>query len=291
MTGDSASEAPGDAQQRIKRVFVSYSRKDKARVAEVVKTIESFSHEVWWDDRLVAGARFTAETEERLKAADFVVVLWTADSVKSEWVLDEAQVGKAAHKLIPLSLDGQEPPLGFRHIHTINFSNWSGDAAADCTRELARALQGSDGSPRAGATAPNIIAAKPQGRRTIAAAAIAGSAAAIAIIGWLSWQRPASPDDRVERALTALTSSGADERRAPVAQAALEAIESSGRAEDQAALASFGRGDATGALDILERLAADLERSGDRSAAAEAYTRAAAIALMINMVSGRALPQ
>ena len=291
MTGESASDTPGDAHQRPRSVFVSYSRKDKDRVAALVKTIEGLSHEVWWDDRLIAGARFTAETEDRLKAADFVVVIWTADSVRSEWVLDEAQVGKAAHKLVPLSFDGQEPPLGFRHVHTISFSNWSGDRTADCVLELARALQRPGGQTGAGTTAPiapEKIVAKPQGRRMIAAAAIAGSVAALAIVAWLAWRVAPAPDDRVERALQALTRSGADERRAPVAQAALKAIENSGRAEDQAALASFGRGDATGALDILERLAADLERSGERGAAAEAYTRAAAIALMIDQGRGLA---
>lgn len=297
MTNDAASlpsgeqDAGGDTPRRAKRVFVSYSRKDKDRVTAIVRAIEGLSHDVWWDDRLVAGARFTAETEERLKTADFVVVVWTAESVTSEWVLDEAQVGKSDRKLVPISLDGQEPPLGFRHIHTIRFAKWNGEAGADCVGDLARALRGdrpmSDVDPfrREGASGGKAGGAK--GRLAMAALVAAG-VSALAVTGFIATDQAAKSERRMELALAALSSGSVDAQRAPVAQAALREIVNSKRSEDQAALESFGRGDAFGALDLLEGLAADLERSGDRKAAAEAYTRAAAIALMIDQGRGLA---
>lgn len=121
-------------------VFVSYSRTDKARVEPLVAFIDEIVGEVWWDDRLVSGESFTEETERRLNEADFVVVVWTPTSARSKWVLDEAAVGRDAGKLLPVSLDGQIPPLGFRHVHTTDFSAWNGTPDDKCARALKAAL-------------------------------------------------------------------------------------------------------------------------------------------------------
>jgi TolB-like protein len=121
-------------------VFVSYSRADRARIEPLVELIASTGAEVWWDDRLVAGETFSEEIERRLNAADFVVVAWSPQSVRSKWVLDEAAAGRDAGKLLPVSFDGQMAPIGFRQVHTTDFSNWSGGADEKCARALTTAL-------------------------------------------------------------------------------------------------------------------------------------------------------
>jgi tetratricopeptide (TPR) repeat protein len=66
------------------------------------------------------------EIEKALKDCDAVLALWSADSVQSAWVRDEAGFGRDAGKLIPLSLDGTEAPLGFRQYQSISLSGWKG---------------------------------------------------------------------------------------------------------------------------------------------------------------------
>lgn len=121
-------------------VFVSYSRMDRARIEPLVALIARTGAEVWWDDRLVAGETFSEEIERRLAAADFVVVAWSPTSVRSKWVLDEAAVGRDAGKLLPVSFDGQMAPMGFRQVHTTDFSLWGGGADEKCARALTAAL-------------------------------------------------------------------------------------------------------------------------------------------------------
>ena len=94
------------------RVFLSYDRRDADKAAVVVAALERGGHQVWWDRHIKGGRRFEAEIEQALGAADAVVVLWSANSVQSDWVKDEAASGRDRGRLVPATLDGTSPPLG-----------------------------------------------------------------------------------------------------------------------------------------------------------------------------------
>ncbi len=106
------------------RVFLSYARADREGVSELAAALEHSGHEVWWDRRLTGGAEYERVIEEQLDAADVVVVAWSAAATKSHWVRDEATAGRERNRLVPVSLDGTPPPLGFRQLHTIDVTAW-----------------------------------------------------------------------------------------------------------------------------------------------------------------------
>lgn len=282
------------------RIFVSYAREDKDRVARLVAFAATVVDEVWWDDRLVAGESFTEETERRLNEADYVVVVWTPASARSKWVLDEAAVGRDAGKLLPVSFDGQLPPLGFRHVHCTDFSAWNGAATDRCALALKEALtRGAKPAPEpaapaaAAAVSPRSERAPARLWRPLAFAVLGLCAIALVgglMVGALSVFRDRSADEASVAGVTAdlIAGRAPDDPYAAAAKQAVEAIGASKRSEDRAALSSFAAGDQRGALDILERLASDLERAGNMKAAAEAYTRVGAIALLIDQGRGLA---
>ena len=102
------------------QVFLSYAREDRARAVRIADAMEGAGHQVWWDRRIDAGSRFSAEIAEALKAADVVVVLWSPASIDSVWVQDEAAFGRDHGRLVPAMLGPIEPPLGFRQFHAID---------------------------------------------------------------------------------------------------------------------------------------------------------------------------
>jgi len=106
------------------RVFLSYARADRGRVSELAAALERAGHEVWWDRRLTGGSEYGREIETALSEADVVVVAWSAAAAKSHWVRDEAAAGRDRNRLVPVSLDGTPPPLGFRQLHTIDVRAW-----------------------------------------------------------------------------------------------------------------------------------------------------------------------
>ena len=107
-------------------VFLSYDREDSERARLVALALERAGHAVWWDLHIRGGEQYTKVIDEALKAADAVVVLWSQFSVESAWVRDEAAAGRDASRLVPVSLDETDPPLGFRQFQTIDLSRWKG---------------------------------------------------------------------------------------------------------------------------------------------------------------------
>lgn len=121
-------------------VFLSYDRDDEARARPVATLLERAGHSVWWDRQIKGGGEFGAEIEAALNAADKVVVLWSERAVKSAWVRDEAAVGRDTGRLVPASLDGALPPLGFRQFQTIDLSKSKGRANSPQLEELVEAV-------------------------------------------------------------------------------------------------------------------------------------------------------
>jgi TolB-like protein/tetratricopeptide (TPR) repeat protein len=122
------------------KLFLSYARDDTDAATKLVNALERARHEVWWDALIEGGTRYSRSIGEALEAADAVVVLWSSRSVESDWVRDEAAQGRDRHRLVPLSLDGTAPPLGFRQIQTVDISRWHGRVDAAQFRAVERAI-------------------------------------------------------------------------------------------------------------------------------------------------------
>src|SRR5688572_20993814 len=110
-------------------VFVSYARPDEPHAVRVAEALRSQGFGVWRDDELPAHRAYSDEIEERLKSAKAVVVLWSAKAAKSEWVRAEADVARAAGKLVQATLDGTIPPMPFNQVQCAELGGWDGD---DC---------------------------------------------------------------------------------------------------------------------------------------------------------------
>lgn len=107
-------------------LFISYARDDAHKVRALAEALEREGHRIWWDRHIAGGQQFAEEIERALESADAVIVCWSKTSARSAWVRDEAASGRDRNCLIPVTLDGSPPPLGFRQYQTIDLSSWSG---------------------------------------------------------------------------------------------------------------------------------------------------------------------
>ncbi|MFZ1109035.1 MAG: tetratricopeptide repeat protein [Rhodomicrobium sp.] len=110
-------------------IFISYARADRDYARRLAAYIEDAGLTVWWDMSLQPGEVFRDEIERRIGEARHVIVIWSETSVKSDFVQDEADVARKQNKLVPIRIDGCEPPIGFRRYHTHTVSAWPGDLA------------------------------------------------------------------------------------------------------------------------------------------------------------------
>ena len=104
-------------------VFVSYSAADRERVRAFVVALEAADLKVWWDTRIAPGAGFDAEIQAALDNARCVLVVWSHNSVDSEWVITEASEGIERGVLVPVSIDDVKAPLAFRRRQTLEASD------------------------------------------------------------------------------------------------------------------------------------------------------------------------
>lgn len=121
-------------------LFLSYSREDISRVGPLAAAMEREGHQVWWDRHISGGQEFADAIEKALETADVVIVCWTKGSIRSGWVRDEAASGRDRGRLVPVTLDGTQPPLGFRQYQTIDLSNWNGRQASRALAPLKAAI-------------------------------------------------------------------------------------------------------------------------------------------------------
>ena len=121
-------------------LFLSYAREDVERVRPLARALERDGHSVWWDRHISGGQQFAGAIEQALAAAEVVIVCWTQSSVRSDWVRDEAAAGRDNGRLVPVTLDGCSPPLGFRQYHTIDLSGWNGRPRSPVLRPLKAAI-------------------------------------------------------------------------------------------------------------------------------------------------------
>ncbi|MEO5973430.1 MAG: TIR domain-containing protein [Sphingomicrobium sp.] len=139
-------------------LFLSYARPDEPQADRIAEALRGAGYRVWRDDELPAHRAYSDVIEERLKSAAAVVVLWSADAAKSQWVRAEADAARGASTLVQAVLDGCTPPLPFNQIHCADLKEWNGDTNAPGWRKLlasVRALAGAPQRETAKKTAPS----------------------------------------------------------------------------------------------------------------------------------------
>lgn len=174
----------GNSANERQCVFLSYARSDRVQVEPIAHALQNAGFDLWWDALIEGGEAFAHTIEERLDRADAVIVIWSAGSIRSDWVRDEAGQGRDLHKLVPISLDGSEPPIGFRQYHAVDFTHWGGKADSPAFAALLRALS----APGTSGASPFPAPARPVRSRRALLVAAGGGTAALLLGGGIAWR-------------------------------------------------------------------------------------------------------
>lgn len=180
-------------------IFLSYAHADKARAQRLASALEQSGYIVWWDAMIEGGSRFARSIDDALARADAVIVLWSKSSVESDWVRDEASYARDRRRLVPVSLDGSTPPLGFRQYQTINLAHGRGRAQAAEFQSVLRAVESAISQEPA---EPRPVPSAPVSRRT--ALALAGGATVAAVGGAAAWRGGLLGGGRTEDSIAVL---------------------------------------------------------------------------------------
>lgn len=172
-------------------IFISYAREDRETVAKLAAALEGAGYSLWWDRHIATGAEFSADIEREIKAAKAVIVAWSQTAISSHWVKDEATYARDAGKLVPISLDQTEPPMGFRQFQASDLAGWRGAAdAAEFVKlkdSIGQKVGARRATPGAARSVPSVRQI-PIARRFLIGGAAIILAAAAALAFWQPWK-------------------------------------------------------------------------------------------------------
>ena len=186
-------------------IFISYASEDRARAKVLAGSLEDRGWSVWWDREVLPGRQFSQIIEEELGKAKCVIVLWSKESVESEWVRNEAREAARREVLVPVSIDNVDIPLEFSGTEAANLVDWRVGTPHPEFDRLFRAVCAILGQPVLAKTSETTpggqerrletkkTGTKSQKVKVLAAIGI-GTLIAIAavLVVWL-WPRPKAP--------------------------------------------------------------------------------------------------
>jgi hypothetical protein len=121
-------------------IFISYASSESSRAKQLANVLVEQGWTVWWDSQIKVGESWANQIEQALDGARCVIVLWSANSASSAWVLDEAAYARELGKLIPVQLDKARIPFGFERLQTIALIDWDGQSNHPGMKNLLRAI-------------------------------------------------------------------------------------------------------------------------------------------------------
>lgn len=131
-------------------IFISYAHEDRESAEHVAQVLEAVGFTVWWDRRIPAGRTWRSVLEEALQGMRCLIVLWSENSIKSTWVIEEAEEARRLGKImLPVLIHKINPPVGFRAIQAAKLIDWSGAADAPAVEQLIADLKALLGEPKA----------------------------------------------------------------------------------------------------------------------------------------------
>ncbi len=122
-------------------IFLSYSRHDAPRAAQLREALEADGVTIWQDINNISRTPFQQEIDARMEGAEAVLTLWSLFSIKSDYVNAETERGRVQKKLVQATLDPVAPPMPFDRYHAHDLAEWDGDRADRNYQHLLWALR------------------------------------------------------------------------------------------------------------------------------------------------------
>lgn len=107
-------------------IFLSYSSKDLERVRPLFDALTAQGWVVFWDHLSIrTGSNWRAKIDKSINASRCVIVIWSKNSIHSEYVIEEAEIAIRRKILVPIALDNISPPFGFSQRQTLSVKSLS----------------------------------------------------------------------------------------------------------------------------------------------------------------------
>ena len=123
-------------------IFLAYSTKDRERLTPLLNALTKQGWSVFWSHRSIhEGENWSIKIRQAISESRCVVVVWSKHSIDSEWVMEEASIGRSRGVLCTVKIDEVDAPFGFGLRSITNFIDWNGDVNHPVFIHLSRDIQ------------------------------------------------------------------------------------------------------------------------------------------------------
>jgi len=145
-------------------IFISYASEDRSKAAELAEALSARGWSVWWDRKIPLGESYDEVIEKALGESKCGIVLWSAMSVASEWVRNEASEAKRRGILVPVFLETVDAPLAFRLLNGADLHDWQAGTPHSEFDQLVERVAELLGKPQSSARTESVRKARSQAR-------------------------------------------------------------------------------------------------------------------------------
>ena len=121
-------------------VFLSYARSTERQAQAAAAALRALGYSVWFDEDLPSHRAYADVIEEQIAAARALLVIWSADAARSQWVRSEADYARQGRKLVQLSVEAARLPMPFDQIQCADLVGWDGDPNDPAWRRVVASL-------------------------------------------------------------------------------------------------------------------------------------------------------
>ena len=86
-------------------VFISYSSRDRQRIAPLLQLLEHWGVSVFWDQKILPGDDLRKRLVQHIESAKAILVVWSSHSIASDFVRHAAAFALTQRRIIQLLLD------------------------------------------------------------------------------------------------------------------------------------------------------------------------------------------
>ena len=145
-------------------IFISYASEDRDRAQDLADALISRGWSVWWDRKIPLGESYDEVIEKALGESKCAIVLWSAMSVASEWVRNEASEAKRRGILVPVFLETVDAPLAFRLLNGADLHDWQAGTPHSEFDQLVERVAELLGKPQSSAPTESVRKSRSQAR-------------------------------------------------------------------------------------------------------------------------------
>ena len=117
-------------------IFLSRSEKDSEKALKVINFLEDNKFSVFWDRKNPVGTNFDKFIAKKLAEAKCIVVLWSQNSLNSDYIRAETAIGVERDIYCPILIDEVDPPFPYGKLHAAKLFDWDGKTPTDQIDEL-----------------------------------------------------------------------------------------------------------------------------------------------------------